>query len=516
MSKSLENCGSSFPRDANLSNMTVTQLAVFRCRGVIQRARLRSLEIPGGVPGDVLTNIGDGRARWRPIDTILLGSTGETGFTGETGTGTGPSGFTGNTGQTGRTGLTGITGTGTGNTGHTGITGVGATGETGIQGQTGTTGHTGDTGNTGQTGSTGHTGVTGDTGQMGITGSSGNTGFAGILGHTGNTGFTGQTGTSATGHTGQTGNTGETGHSGQTGRTGQTGMTGVTGITGSTGHTGVGSIGLTGHTGLTGQTGVTGITGRGGPQGQTGNTGLTGLTGVTATTGFTGSTGHTGHTGSNSVTGHTGHTGRTGHTGETGATNTTTLTSLGSGVSIVVDGTGPDLSIKSIDSNNSTLIVDTIGNLIRIRYHTVSAQAVQTASGTLSAAGDHVEFDTLSQDNSGGEITLSTGVGQANGTITVSMGRFYHLEFISNNDFANSNNQIQFEFFNVTDGVALNDRVNSVPLNSTRPSVTGPLVDFIDARDEDKEIVVQITSDTIGTNVFNSDFQFSYWNIFGL
>jgi hypothetical protein len=311
MSSNLEDCGTARPRDARFSNMVVVQLANFRCKAVIQRARIIELQIAGGNLGDVLTNIGDGNAAWLP--PIDDGSTGATGHTGITGTGTG---VTGHTGATGRTGSTGRTGVGAGTTGATGPTGVGVTGLTGHTGHTGVTGNTGSTGHTGQTAPTGHTG------------------------HTGNTGNTGQTGLSVTGHTGHTG------HTGQTGLTGNTGFTGLTGLTGNIGHTG--------HTGTTGQTG------------NTGNTGFTGNTGLTGNTGNTGHTGHTGNTGHTGITGQTGATGNTGHTGHTGATDplAACVTLTASQTTNIGTGDNVEFGRFDIDLSNNNVTITPTGSVV--------------------------------------------------------------------------------------------------------------------------------------------------------
>ena len=56
--------GSNIQQDANLSSLTVDQIAVFRCRTTIIDAVLVSLRLIGGEVGQVLTNIGGGQALW--------------------------------------------------------------------------------------------------------------------------------------------------------------------------------------------------------------------------------------------------------------------------------------------------------------------------------------------------------------------------------------------------------------------------------------------------------------------
>jgi hypothetical protein len=323
MASNLQNCGFAYARDRRFSTFVCTQIFLVRCEATIQRARIRNLVIPGGVAGDVLTNLGNNFADWLTPAA----------------SGTGPTGFTGHTGTSG-----------------------------------------------GQPGSTGHTGQTGNTGQRGHTGPSGS-------------------------------GTGDTGH---------------------TGHTGASITGATGHTGITGVTGNTGNTGH---------------------TGHTGHTGNTGHTGS-VFTGHTGNTGQTGNTGHTGATGEiATLTGMGTGESLVITGTGPDLSIRSIQGDDY-INVTAIGNDVEIGYNTVVATFVQSTPGPFPQENDRIRFDSTRINTSGGDITLTAATGSNQGIISFAEGRVYSLEFVPDVRFppiAGSESRVVMQFFNITDGVFLPD-----------------------------------------------------------
>jgi hypothetical protein len=514
MSSSIENCNPSRPRSVRFSNLTVKQIAVFQCDTSINEARIRELELAGGRSGDLLTNVGDDEAEWRP-PPMAVTQTGHTGHTGVTGIGTGVTGGTGHTGNTGNTGHTGFVGVAGGFTGLTGNTGITRTGSTGVTGETGLTGNTGlgRTGSMGVTGHTGHTGRTGSTGETGVTGITGISGFTGATGFTGHTGRTGNTGnigsTGLTGQTGLTGNTGRTGHTGNSGSTGITGHTGHTGVTGATGETVTGATGHTGHTGVSGLTGHTGLTGDTGNTGNTGHTGVTGLSGTTGLTGLTGQTGHTGQT----FTGHTGHTGLTGLTGAQPTVETTTLTGLGTGESFVVTATGPNLSIRTLTGVNAYITVTGFTDEVGIIFESVAATVAQAAFTTGStantpASGEHIEYDTLAFDGSNGDITVSTGTGQDNGIVTLGVGRVYRIIFMPRLLFASSaSNFTTFQLYNVTDSSTVGQSFICRPYNST----TNPLEkqmyftgNFIDARSEDKEIEVRVVATNTSASMLGS------------
>ncbi len=331
MARRLEKCPSSFPKDLNLSNLVVDQIAAFRCKVVASDVRIKDrLQFDGGNPGEVLTNVGDGNAKWLPpgdLGDIYWDV--ELDFT--DGGGAGPfrvrnkrsfkfvgsshiiNGLTQNaiTGETtidfgsGSTGMSGCTGC-SGTTGHTGATGLdGSATNTGATGGTGQTGQTGEMGHTGHTGNDGATGMPGSAFATGHTGGTGHTGYTGAIGFTGEMGFTGATG--EMGDTGDPGATGEMGFTGATGEMGVTGATGEMGVTGATGDQGI--QGVTGTTGDQGIQGVTGATGDQGIQGVTGATGDQGIQGVTGATGDQGIQGVTGATGDQGIQGVTGATG---------------------------------------------------------------------------------------------------------------------------------------------------------------------------------------------------------------
>jgi hypothetical protein len=202
---------------------------------------------------------------------------------------------------------------------------------------------------------------------------------------------------------GVTGNTGATGPMGNTGATGSIGATGVTGSMGNTGATG--SMGNAGATGLMGNTGATGSMGNTGTTGSVGNTGATGSIGATGATGPVGSS--TGNTGA------TGNAGATGNTGPTGNPGEVTLSNAGiSGVSLVYNGTGPDLVIKGLSGGTGITSVIDDGTTV----------VINTPNTTLaSAGGTSLVNDGIGPDLAIKGLVAATGISFTNSATQISI-----------------------------------------------------------------------------------------------
>ena len=182
------------------------------------------------------------------------------------------------------------------------------------------------------------------------------------------------------------------------------GATGPTGATGSGG--GIGPRGDTGAYGPTGPTGYTGPTGAQGIQGVTGPTGPQGIQGVTGPTGPQGIQGVTGPTGAIGTQGPIGLQGFTGPTGPTGTQGAyLAIQNVGSGQGIYQGLTGTTANLKSLNNNDSNIIITNDGSNNMVDLNMASAVSL-----TSSLTAPTITTSNLNSTITNGILNINAGL----------------------------------------------------------------------------------------------------------
>lgn len=160
----------------------------------------------------------------------------------------------------------------------------------------------------------------------------------------------------------------------------------------------------------------------------------------------------------------------------------------------VTFGTAGDANVSAIQGNNVESGTPSDGDVYR--YDAGGAQFVRWSPKYMTAflsgaqttnvnANDHVEFDTTSADS--GHITLSTGVGQANGIFTIPAGVWFIQAVITAN-FASSSGIATLEFRNNADDSAI---------DHGRRILQRPMTDVANSSDVPVQFVILNTASSI-------------------
>ena len=141
------------------------------------------------------------------------------------------------------------------------------------------------------------------------------------------------------------------------------------------------------------------------------------------------------------------------------------------------------------------------GNLPNVLNVTPVVFARMAGQQNSPVVGDHVKFDTISYDSGSGLISVdisspyTTGAGASIGRITLEGGHVYELLFNPNNmTWSATNGYLDFQFYDVTNGVLLGTAFDFTPFNDAATDHNGAVANLIFAPPSRTIIEVQVTT----------------------